>query len=58
MAGDDDLIDYTEEPPNLQELCFGVIYENLVSKVTSTTSDFVRGLMDDHLVGKVKKAVR
>ena len=44
--------------PKLKHLCPVVIYKDLVCKVTSTTTDVVRGLMDDNLVGIVKKAVR
>lgn len=44
--------------PSLGDLCFRVLFKEMVCKATPNTSESIRALMDNHLVGRVKKNVR
>lgn len=49
---------YYEDVPSLQSLASDAFFEKVLYKVTPDTVDSVRGTIDNHLIGKVKKDVR
>jgi len=44
--------------PNLQELAFVEFFDKLIHKLTPNAVQFVRNLIDAHLVGRVKHDFR
>ena len=49
---------YYGDVPSLQSQALDAFFEKVLYKLTPETVDFVRGTLDTHLIGKVKKEVR